>query len=57
MTVEASSPPANVDLTQANGSKPELNLRTYPYERLRVDSKDRVTDIDVAKREVLFFLS
>lgn len=55
-TVATSSPSENVDLTQVNGSKPELNLLTYSYERLRVDSKDRVTDIDVTKREVLFFV-
>lgn len=33
----------------------EENLPVYPYERLKTDSTDPVTEIDVTKREVKFW--
>lgn len=33
----------------------ESNLPTFPYERLKTDSEDPVSDIDLTRREVGFF--
>ncbi|XP_015873827.3 villin-1 [Ziziphus jujuba] len=48
---EKSSPSKNGGFIQADGSEAAINLLIYPYERLKVVSKDPVTGIDVTKRE------
>lgn len=56
----AGSPAAEAKLpatggTQADGNEPReagTNLLIYPYERLKVISKDPVAGIDITKREV-----
>ncbi|EEF36749.1 villin-1 [Ricinus communis] len=49
-TAEARSP-GNVNLVQVDGSNGSVNTLIYPYMRLKVDSSDPATDIDVSKRE------
>ncbi|XP_038707097.1 villin-1 [Tripterygium wilfordii] len=41
----------NVNLVQFNGNEAGLSSLIYPYQRVKVDSKDPVTGIDVTKRE------
>jgi len=33
----------------------ESSLPTFPYERLKTDSEDPVSDVDLTRREVRFF--
>lgn len=33
----------------------DSNLPTFPYERLKTDSEDPASDIDLTRREVRFF--
>lgn len=33
----------------------ESNLPTFPYERLKTDAEDPLSDIDLTRREVRFF--
>ncbi|XP_012067717.1 villin-1 isoform X2 [Jatropha curcas] len=47
---EASSP-GNANLVQVGDSSNNVNSVIYPYERLKLNSSDPVTDIDATKRE------
>ncbi|KAJ6984592.1 villin-1 isoform X2 [Populus alba x Populus x berolinensis] len=49
---EAESPSQAAVLAQVDGNDASENSVIYPYERLKVNSSDPVTDIDVTKREV-----
>ncbi|KAJ6716039.1 VILLIN-1 [Salix koriyanagi] len=48
---EAESPSQAAVLDQADGNDASENSVIYPYERLKVNSSDPATDIDVTKRE------
>ncbi|PNT19567.2 hypothetical protein POPTR_009G045000v4 [Populus trichocarpa] len=48
---EAESPSQAAVLSQVDGNDASENSVIYPYERLKVNSSDPVTDIDVTKRE------
>ncbi|KAH8499053.1 hypothetical protein H0E87_017821 [Populus deltoides] len=48
---EAESPSQAAVLAQVDGNDASENSVIYPYERLKVNSSDPVTDIDVTKRE------
>ena len=54
---EAESPSQAAVLDQVNGNDASENSVIYPYERLKVNSSDPVTDIDVTKREVVILFS
>ncbi|KAJ6309960.1 hypothetical protein OIU76_014827 [Salix suchowensis] len=50
-SAEAESPSQAAVLDQADGNDASENSVIYPYERLKVNSSDPATDIDVTKRE------
>lgn len=54
---EAESPSQAAVLDQVNGNDASENSVIYPYERLKVNSSDPATDIDVTKREVAILFS
>ncbi|KAJ7959797.1 Villin-1 [Quillaja saponaria] len=49
---ELRSPSENVSFSQVDTNEDGMNLLIYPYERLKVVSKDQITGIDRTKREM-----